>query len=294
MLQSKENTVKIEGILSEINITQGNFTKDNRTQNCLRGEIKVQVPQTAEDGTAFTLEVPVSVFASELKKDGSENPVYKSLLTVKNEYVSIAAGGIEKADKVRITGASIKMNEYYSKNTGALVAFPRIQASFINRVTGEFAPEATFSAIFTVGDIVDETDKDGVETGRTIIKGILPQYDGTVDVIPFYTGTPSVASAVKSYWSKGDTVKAVGRLNFTSKTETIKVDVDFGEPTTKTRTTNVSELVVIGGSSTPLDGDNAFDSNEISEALTKRKAALEAKKIASAEPPKKSFKDLGF
>lgn len=300
MLQSKENQVRIEGILSEIDITQATFTKNGKVNECLRGTLKIQVAIDDE-----VLEIPVQMFASATKKDGQPNPAYASLMTVKNEYISIAAGGIDKADRVLITGASLNMNEYYNAN-GAFVSFPRIQGSFIKRVKKEeFKPEASFGAIFTVGSITPEVDREGVETGRLIIKGILPQYGGTVDVIPFYAKTPSVVEAIKNYWDEGDTVKAVGKLNFTSTTETITVEVDFGEPTTQTKTTNISELLIIGGSSSPLDGDNAFDQDEIKQALAERKAALEEKKI-QAEKKKKAdgapaatagankYADLGF
>ena len=45
------------------------------------------------------MEVPISVFATKFKKDGKENPAYKSLKDVMDNFVSIAAAGdINKAD----------------------------------------------------------------------------------------------------------------------------------------------------------------------------------------------------
>jgi hypothetical protein len=69
------------------------------------------------------------------------------------------------------------------------------------------------------------------------------------------------------------------------------------------RTVSVSELIITGGTQTPLDGDFAFDEDEINEALKARQAYLaelkeKAKdkepKKASAAPAKKGFSDLGF
>ena len=118
----------------------------------------------------------------------------------------------------------------------------------------------------------------------------------------FYATTPSVISAVSSYWSEKDTVKVNGKLTFTSVVEEKMVEVDFGEPRMERRTVSVSELSITGGTQTPLDGDFAFDEDEINEALKARQAYLaELKEKAkdkepkkAAAPAKKGFSDLGF
>lgn len=43
MLKQAENTVRIEGILSEINLKYGSFVKDGRTVDTIGGNIKVLV-----------------------------------------------------------------------------------------------------------------------------------------------------------------------------------------------------------------------------------------------------------
>jgi hypothetical protein len=169
----------------------------------------------------------------------------------------------------------------------------------------KYAPEATFSAIFAIGNMGYETDRDGVEvSNRFKIRGIMPQYGGSVDVIDFFATTPNVIDAVSSYWTQGDTVKVNGKLNFTSTVEEKTVEVDFGEPRIEKKTVSVSELISTGGSQTPLEGDFAYNADEIHEALDARQAKLaemkeksktkeSASKAASA-PAKKSFNDLGF
>jgi hypothetical protein len=244
------------------------------------------------------------MFSNKLKNDGNPNPAYASIERVMNEYVSIAAGGIDAADRVRITNANIRMNEYYGQG-GQLNSYPRINASFVTKVTDltKFNPEATFSAVFMIAAMGHETDRDGVQKeDRFKIRGILPQYGGKVDVVDFYATTPSVISAVSSYWSEKDTVKINGKLNFTSVVEEKMVEVDFGEPRMERRTVSVSELIITGGTQTPLDGEFAFDEDEINEALKARQAYLadlkekakdkEPKKAAA--PAKKGFSDLGF
>lgn len=303
MLMSKENNCKIEGILSEIDLKTGSYIRDGKTIENIGGSIKVRVNQVL-NGKETELDIPVFLFANKLTNKGGPNPAYASIEKVMNEFVSIAAGGMEAADKIRITGASIRMNEYYNQN-GVLNSYPRINASFITKITDEskYSPEATFSAIFVVGNMAYETDKDGVQIDNKYkIRGILPQYGGSVDVVDFYATSPSVIDAVSSYWTQGDTVKVNGKLNFTSTVEERTIEVDFGEPRVEKHTISVSELIITGGSQTPLEGDFAYNQDEIQDALNARQAKLaelkekqKSKETASkAAPAKKSFNDLGF
>lgn len=303
MLQTKENTVKIEGILSEIDIKTGSFKKNGVDTNSIGGVIKIRVNQEI-NGVETELEIPVHMFASQYTNKGTPNPAYESIERIMNEYVSIAASDIDHADRVRITNGQLQMNEYYGQN-GNLIAFPRVTASFINKIRkDECKPTATFSVVFMVGNKGFETDKDGVETDKYKIVGMVPQYGGKIDVIPFYAINKGVIDGVSNYWNEGDTVKAAGKLNFTSRTETRKVEVDFGEPQEETRTVSVSELIITGGSSSPLEGEFALNADDVTAALAERKNRLAALKEkgsqrgTSGKAPAASagskFKDLGF
>ena len=302
MLRQAENSVKIEGILSEIDLKTGSTVKNGKTIEYIGGSIKVRVTQVL-NGANVDLDIPVYMFSNKLKNDGNPNPAYASIERVMNEYVSIAAGGIDAADRVRITNANIRMNEYYGQG-GQLNSYPRINASFVTKVTDltKFSPEATFSAVFVVAAMGYETDKDGIENpNRFKIRGILPQYGDKVDVVDFFATSPNVINAVSSYWSEKDTVKVNGKLNFTSVVEEKLVEVDFGEPRMEKRTVSVSELIITGGSQTPLDGDFAYGEDEISAALKERQARLaelkekaKTKETKTAPAKKGGFSDLGF
>ena len=303
MLRQAENSVKIEGILSEIDLKTGTSVKDGKTVEYITGSIKVRVTQKL-NGEDVDLDIPVYLYSNKLTNKGTPNPAYTSIEHVMNEFVSIAAAGIEKADRIRITNGNIRMNEYYGQN-GNLNSYPRINASFINKVTDltKYNPEATFSTVFVIGGMGYETDKDGVEIpNRYKIRGVLPQYNGSVDVIDFYATSPSVIDAVSSYWQNGDTVKINGKLNFTSRVEEKLVEVDFGEPRMERRTISVSELVITGGSQTPLEGEYAYEADEISAALQARQARLaemkeqKAATVSKQTAPKKTGAgfDLGF
>ena len=302
-MRQAENKVFIEGILSEIDIVERTYTSNDGVQNnALAGQIKVRVEQKI-NGVDKILEIPVHVFVNEMTKKGTKNPAYESIDTVRREFVSIASGaGVEGADRVRISGASIQMNEYWA-DENRLSSYPRINASFVQRVKrDEFTPKAQFSTELVVSKMINEVDKDGVETGRLKVEGILPQYGGRVDVVPFIAENPNVVDAISQYWQPKDTVKVSGKLNFSSTVEVYAEEQGFGEPIEKKRTINVSELVITGGSQTPLEGEFAFNEEEIKNALAERKSRLESRKAkelarssSRTAPAQSGFaSDIGF
>ena len=304
MLRQAENRCKIEGVLAEVDIKPGSFNKNGQMMESIGGSIVVKVTQKIS-GEEKELAIPVHMFASKLTNKGTPNPAYESIKKVMDEYVSIAASenGEDGADRVRITNASVRMNEYYSQD-GRLISFPRVNASFVSRINkADCKPEATYTAEFVVANKSEEIKNDE-PTGRYRIDAIIPQYGGRVDVVPMFAQSEGVIDAVSTYWNVGDTVKANGRLDFSATTETIIEEVDFGEPIEKTRTINRSDLIITGGSQEPLEGDFAFDNAEIQSALADRKARLEAQKekdmsrtASKQTPPQTSnnkFDDLGF
>lgn len=302
MLRQAENTVKIEGILSEIDLQPKTFKRNGKDVEAIGGSITVKVTQKINDQEK-ELMIPVYMFAAKLTNAGKPNPAYESIKTVKDSFNSIASTGSEEAaDRVRITRGQIRMNEWYAAD-GHLNSFPRVNASFVTRIAkNECKPEATFIMQFAVGNAAEEIKNDE-PTGRYKITALLPQYGGKVDVIPLYAEADGVINAISTYWSTGDTVRANGRLDFSSTTEVTYEEVDFGEPVEKVRTINKSDLIITGGSQEPFEGEFAYAEDELNAALAERKARLETQKekdmsrAHAAPAPQKSgsgFADLGF
>lgn len=287
MLRQAENRVRIEGILSEINLKYGSYVKNGVTVDTVGGDIKVLVNQQI-NGEDVSLIIPVYMFASKLTNAGKPNPAYASIESVMKEYVSIASGAGEAgADRVRITSGSIRMNEYWNQQ-GQLVSFPRVNASFVGKATGEFRPEASWSMEFAVASMDFVTDADGVEVEpkKLRIKVLVPQYGGKIDTMELYATNPRVIDAITSYWENQKTYTAKGRLNFTTTTQKIIEEMDFGEPEERIRTTTVSELVVTKGTQAPLEEEMAFAPAELAAALKEHKAYLETLKDKTASKPK--------
>ena len=303
-----ENKVRIEGILSEIDLKYSSFEKNGQPVEAIGGNIKVLVEQTIND-KQVELEVPVYMFSTKYTRTGKINPSFESIEKVMKEFVSIAASSKAQADRVRITNAQIRMNEFPGQK-GQIVSQPRINASFVAHAIGDFKPEATFNLEFMVSSMAPVTDSDGVEVDppKYSINVIVPQYTPdsasamNVDVVTLYATNPNVIKSIEAYWEAGSCYKANGRLNFSSRTEEVVEEVDFGEPRRTTRTINVSEFIVTGGTQVPLEGDFAFDIDDIKAGMAARKQRLEdmkngknnqAKKAPAATSTKGKV-DLGF
>ena len=81
-MRAAENKVRIEGILSEVDLDYGSFQKDGKTVECIRGSIKVLVNQNI-NGVPTSNEIPVHMFASKFTNKGTANPAYESIEKVK-------------------------------------------------------------------------------------------------------------------------------------------------------------------------------------------------------------------
>ena len=78
MLKKAENTCKIEGILSEIDLKTGSYIRDGKTIENIGGSIKVRVNQVL-NGKETELDIPVFLFANKLTNKGGPNPAYASI-----------------------------------------------------------------------------------------------------------------------------------------------------------------------------------------------------------------------
>lgn len=295
-LKQAENQCTIEGILSEVNLTEGVGKQSKK--DYIMGEIKVKTIVPI-NGVDTELEIPVRVFSNRLKKDGGLNPAFDSIKKI-GEMTSLAAcgGDMSQADYIRFENASIQMNEYYNKND-QLVSFPTVRGTFARKVDrSKYIPTADFSNVIVVGGFKEETDREGNLTGRLIVKGVLPQWGGVVDVVDYVVASEAAKTHISTFWQKGDTVRVAGVVNFSTTTETQIVEMGFGEPEVKHKTRSVSELLITKGSQGALDAEFAYDPDDISEALTKRQARLNELKTNSTKKAevatKSSTIDLGF
>ena len=298
MIQS-ENIVKIEGILAETDLEEKRFLRNGAQQEAIGGSITIRVNQKIGERDVIS-DVPVYMFATKLTRKGTMNPAYENIKNIKDNYTSIAASDEEHADRVRITNGDIRMNEYYGRS-GNLVSFPRINASFIQRVkeTEEFNPKAEFTCTAVVLKQDYELDREQNETGRYLLQTAVVQYGDKLDVVPFIVENKKAINYISSNWESGNTVRMTGRLNFSYRVVRDVKENAFGDPVIDERTISTSELIITGGSE-PIEGEGSYDAAEIKNGLAARMASLEEMKnkanTKKAPAPSNSFSnnDLGF
>ncbi len=277
MIRQSLNEVVIEGILSEKNLslTSFNDSSTGEKKDAIRGDITVRVIQEIE-GEEVTLDIPVNFFATKLTKKGKPSPAYSSIKDALDNYSSIAEVGIDAASRIRVTGAKVQMNEYYTPDL-KFINYPRIQASFINRIKAEDCHmRAIWEMELFIKEMGFQIDKEGVETATFEIKGINVDYGEMANVIPVITNRANIASALQATYQPGDTVPMSGWLNFTSEQKVIFEEVEIGDPIEKIRTTHVSELVISAAKAAKDEG--AYTNEDMKSVLAKREVKLAAQK----------------
>lgn len=210
-----------------------------------------------------------NVFANERTLTGAENKVYAGLLTVMYEYKSIAKDGIENADRVHVKGT---INPYTDRN-----GVPRIsyRTNFFNRIPGnDYEPQAEFDCELFIKRVRPETDNEGTETGRTIVEGWLPTYNG-IEPLSLVT-TAEDADAVMDAINAKDTFHLWGEVINSYVEKITEVPARFGKAKQNIERIYRNELVITGGD--PYEDDRAYDEETINAAVNEREAQLEARK----------------
>lgn len=292
MLVQAENKVFIQGILSEVDLRQGTYNRDGKPMRYRAGVIKVKVDLEINEKDVELI-IPVHMFGAEFNRNGEVSVTYERLGEIQNEFKSIAAVGNEvDADRVRVVG-DLRINEFMTRS-GVWVVEPRVHSNFVNLIAKEnCTPEANFQIQFVLAEKVFELEEDSDEK-RLHVKGIVPQYNGNVEIFSFVSANEKYGQAIDLNWREGGTYNISGILDFTVNTEIIYEEQDFGEPVERRRTIRKNDLIITGGSAS----DYEYPTDEIEAALKVRKAKIEEKKNAppkpAAIPQASSTADLGF
>ena len=229
-LRQADAKVTVVGIVSDKKL-------EMKTENGVR-----TIEGTITIKTADTNFVQMRVRCADKKKDGADNKAFAGVMTVMNEYQSIADVGEDEADRVRTSG---QINLFRSNNNGnEIVSYT---SNFFNRIknTQNVEPKAEFEVEMFIKTLVPEMDKEGVETGRYKIIGWIPTFNG---IEPLELIVPiELADQVSNIYEPNQTARFYGDIIQNITFETIDKPVAFGVKK-ETKTSFVNELVVTGGS----------------------------------------------
>lgn len=192
--------------------------------------------------TSDTNFVQMRVRCADKKKDGTENKAFAGVMTVMNEYKSIADDGADEADRVRTSG---QINLFRSNNNGnEIVSYT---SNFFNRIKSNqtYEPKAEFEVEMYIKSLVPEMNKEGEETGRYKIIGWIPTFNG---IEPLDLIVPEeLADQVSSIYEPKQTARFYGNIVQNVTYETIERPMAFGVKK-ESKANFINELVVTGGS----------------------------------------------
>lgn len=272
-----DNIVTITGTLNEMDFRKGT-TKTG--SDYIGGTMKIAVDQEISGKMTENI-IPVDLFATRTKKDGTPNKLYDIISSYADNFISKAAAEDEK-EATRVTVSSGKLIENIFIKDGKEISSARVSTNFVNKAKPNDKEGATFVLDGCVLLGTQEEIKNEELTGRLIVKVGIVTYNGQLDVIQLIA-TGNAKTHIEQNWAEGDTVKVSGKLNISSKTETYVEEQGFGEPIERVRTVSCRELVVTGGSSSGYPEDSSYDADSIKKACLERRSRIEAKKT---EQPK--------
>ncbi len=221
----------VTGILSEKNL-------EVKTEN---GVKSIQGTLTIKTSDVNFIRFNVNV--NEITKAKTPNSIYSGMETIMNEYHSISEVGEENATKVKVSG---DVNPFTSKNTGKNEI--GYKSNFFNRLKEgeEFEPKAEFAVEIFISGIVPETNSEGEETGRILVNGWIPTYNGIEPIT--LVADSDVGSAIESNFEVGQTVEFYGDI-INNRIETVtEIPVAIGKPRKKVDVKYKNDMLITGAS----------------------------------------------
>lgn len=245
----------------------------------------------------------IRLYSRSLTQKLESNKQYEGYVTLKNELVTVQQiaekknpEGVTEPTKVRAAKGQLGAMEFYN-DAGQLKSFPQTQGRYLNRLkeSDEFAPKAEYDVEGIVAGVANEI-KNTEETGRVIVKLLVPTYNGAIE--QEFVSRVEDADYIVNNFEPNMTVNLYGTImNFSEKIVTTE-SAGFGEDKVVEKWNNVHELRIRGGKVYEYDedvkGGKAFSPDQVKALIAKRNENL-AKLKADAEAKKNgSKKSDGF
>lgn len=268
-LRQAETSIKVSGILAEKKME----IKEENGEKSVSGYLTVKT-----DDTNF-IRINVKKTGQFKKGTTTENGFWAGLMTVMNEFKSIADVGAEQADKVYVSNTRDGLNLYRNKTSGKTVTACS-SASFNRSAPDKYEPMAEYEVELFIKSIVPEVVNEE-ETGRILVHGWVPTYNGIEPIV--LVGDGEIGSAVESMYEPGQTVRFFGDI-INSKVEIIKeIPVAIGKPRVEKKTEYKNELVITGASPAYED-EVAYNADAIKKAIQERENKI-AEEAAQQNTP---------
>ena len=299
------NKVQIEGYLRENNLE---LIRNDKQEEVIRGSLVVALDNVRSCRAQFYVSRFNTLKPGETTRQ--ESKAYSRLVELlpgntisisslmKDQAAMTFDVAKESATKVWIIGA---LQEYIRKDEkGEVISSTTIKGLSAGIKTESDKHPFTQKAEFEVEMYIEGKRpemKDGEETGRIVLTGLIPEYDDSVSRIEFVTELGDATDYIEENYNVGQTVKVYGDvINTYVRVEKEGGGHTFGrtlEP--QYETTFTSERQIFDGTTTPLDEDdeNALKKAEIKAALALRQQKIDNMPAKDDAPkavnPKKGF-----
>ena len=259
-LKQAENKVECTGYLAEKDIHP---VKDSNGRDALEGYVSIKTDDTNQ------IRFNIRVLAK--KNDGTPNPAYENISKFNDDAKSIAEVGAEAASKVEVRAG--QLNPYHSTQSNSDVLGYR--TSFIGVVRSEnFEPKAQATVELFVQNVLPEMDKNGEETGRALVKGVLVTYNG-VEPLTLTVGKDMADEVLSGAIETGQTFEFFADIVNSRVEKKKEIPVRLGKPRIE-RTFIYTNELILTGCSEPYDDDRAYDRDAIKLALNERNDRIKA------------------
>ena len=258
MVQQTNNKAYVVGLLKEKKIEIKN-SKNGKLMAA--GHLIVAI-----DTPSGKSEIKVKVMHMALKKDGSENSLFKGMKTVATTYKASNDTGVENADTIKIEG-SLNDETYYSMNKNDFVNLLQIKATFINRVdkaTPHCCKVAFEGFISKITPVEKELDVEivgiGYEGVAVPVSGFIPE---------------NLISAFQTRYNVGATTTLNFNIINHVETKPVQEEVGFGEDLGEVIETITTKRMIFGGGAVNYQG---ITKEQVQKGMAIRESNLEKKK----------------
>lgn len=266
-LRNADANLEVEGILSEKALE---LITDKNNKNVIRGYVVFKL-----NDLDF---VTVNVYVSEFTKNGEQSKAYPNVLTVMNEYKSIAEVGEDAADRVRCKSVQVQPNSYVGKEDLMVHENVRYSASFFTRITDptKYEPTARMEIEAYVQSVIDEFTVQGEATGRLKVKLYIPTYKGVEPMDAYISET--IAEDFKDMVSIGQTVLLAGMPINRNEVKENVIHMAMGGDIVKKSSKRISEIVFDQANPYDEDDPKSFSTEAIRAGLVERDLRLKKDK----------------
>lgn len=281
---SKQNSVRLVGYLKENNLEK---ITNVRGDEVIRGSMTVAIDDVSSHKVQFYVVSKTKTgedskdFAN-LSKLLPENTVTIASFLQDNPDADFktAANAASKVWVVaRLDEYATKINDQKIRSLVTLKGFRAGLKSANDKVP--FAPTAEFTTDIYINNIIPEVNAESrQETGRLIVEGLIPVYDGSVHKIDFVAPVEdNIATYIKNNYKITDTVNITGDLINIQKRIASTQDENsfFGRGSgPQYETKFIRERIIRGGATHPIHQgeDGCFLSDKIKEGLAARELKM--------------------